>query len=444
MRSLGFRSWTPLLVACLVVLVEAGGAWGKGSPPRSPQEKREVSRQESSRESDAVTLGDLVRELHDRNPALQAAQKTAAARKAVISAAKTLPDPVFTFQNMGDLIPPDLQPGDPSSGRYYSIEQEIPFPGKLGLKGKMAASEAEAEEWVSEQTRRDLVAELKAAYLDALLIHQSMEILEKDKGLLRSFTQVAEARYRVGEGSQQDVTKAQVELSKLLDRQAVLEQRRVAAEALINSLLLRPAGAPLGKPSPLSRAALGMDLEQLIQTAQESSAKLKTQDKVIDRSQHAVDLARKEFLPDFALGMTYVERSQEKEMYGIMAKVKLPIYFWRKQAPELERAKHTLAGAQRTRESIASTLSYNVREAYTVATTSQRLAELYGSAVIPQAKVALDSAFAAYQVGAADFLTLIDSLKTLLEYELKFHEAQTEYHKALARLEPLVGLELIQ
>jgi outer membrane protein, heavy metal efflux system len=441
MKSPGLRGWMALSLGALLFCV-CGTAWGKAPDSRSPEIKRDTRARVSS-PKETVTLGDLIRELHDRNAALQAAQKAAEAKKAVISSAKTLPDPVFTFQTMGDLIPPDLQTGDPSSGRYYSIEQEIPFPGKLGLKGKIAESEAEAEGWVSEQTRRELVADLKVAYLDYLLLDKSIEIVEKDKGLLRSFTQVAESKYRVGEGNQQDVTKAQVELSKLLERDAVLGQRRTASEALINSLLLRPAGAPLGKPAALTKAELGLDLDQLTQTAQQNSAKLKTQEKVIDRSQHAVDLARKEFYPDFSLGFTYVERSDQKDMYGIMAKAKLPIYFWRKQGPDLDGAKLNLVSAQRSKDAIASTIAYNVRDAYTLATTSNRLVQLYGTAIIPQAKIALESAFAAYQVGTADFLSLVDSLVTLLEYELKYYESQTEYHKALVKLEPILGMELI-
>jgi len=441
MKSPGLRGWTALSLGAVCFCVW-GPAWGKSPASRSPETNRDPKAQVSS-PKETVTLGDLIGELHDRNPALQAAQKAAAAKKAVISSAKTLPDPVVSFQTMGDLIPPDLQTGDPSSGRYYGIEQEIPFPGKLGLKGKIAASEAEAEGWVSEQTRRELVADLKAAFLDFLLLDKSIEIVEKDKGLLRSFTQVAESKYRVGEGSQQEVTKAQVELSKLLEREAVLEQRRNVSEALINSLLLRPAGAPLGKPAALTKAELSLDLDQLIQTAQQNSAKLKTQEKTVDRGQHAVDLARKEFYPDFSLGFTYVERSDQKDMYGIMAKAKLPLYFWRKQGPDLDGAKLNLVSAQRTKDSIASTVANNVRDAHTIATTSHRLVQLYGTAIIPQAKIALESAFAAYQVGKADFLSLVDSLVTLLEYELKYYESQTEYHKALAKLEPILGMELI-
>jgi outer membrane protein TolC len=428
-----------LSAACLLF---GGQAWGKAPSAKNPEVHRKAEDQVST-DRETTSLKDLVRELQERNPALQAAQKAAEAKKASIISARTLPDPVLSFQTMGDFFPPDLQGGDPSSGRTLGVEQEIPFPGKLGLKGKIAESEAAAEEWNTEQTRRELIADLKAAYFDLALTDKSIEILEKDRGLLQSITQVAEARYRVGEGNQQDVIKAQLEISKLLDRQAVLEQRRVIAEALLNSLLLRPSEAKVGKTAEVKKAELPYSLEELNQMARENSAKLKTQEKTIDRSQYAVELARKEYYPDFAVGFSYVDRDDMKEMYGIMAKAKLPLYFWRKQRPDLESARLTLTSAQKQRESITSTLNYSVRDAQVVATTSERLIHLYGNAIIPQSKIALESAFAAYQTGSVDFLTLLDSLVTLLDYELKYFEALTEFQKALAKLEPIIGVELI-
>lgn len=417
-------------------------AWAK-APQAKKSDVRSLGEGLVSTVSETTSLNDLVRELQERNPALQAAQKAAEAKKASIISARTLPDPVVSFQTMGDFFPPDLQAGDPSSGRTVGVEQEIPFPGKLGLKGKIAESEAAAEEWNTEQTRRELISELKGAYFDLALTDRSIEILEKNRKLLQSITQVADARYRVGQGNQQDVIKAQVELSKLLDRQAVLEQRRAIAGALINSLLLRSPETKIPKTAEYQKAELPYSLDQLNQMALDSSAKLKTQDKNIDRSQYAVELARKEYYPDFAVGFSYVDRDDMKEMYGFMAKAKLPVYFWRKQRPDLENARLNLTSAQRQRESITSTLSYNVRDAHTVATTSDRLVQLYENGIIPQSKIALESAFAAYQTGTVDFLTLLDSLVTLLDYELKYFEALTGFQKALAKLEPIIGAELI-
>jgi len=87
-----------------------------------------------------------------------------------------------------------------------------------------------------------VIADLKVAYFNFYLIDHSITILEENKKLLEQFARIAETRYRVGQGIQQDVLKAHVEISKLIDRLTVLEQRLAATEEEINSLLYRPPG----------------------------------------------------------------------------------------------------------------------------------------------------------------------------------------------------------
>jgi len=394
--------------------------------------------------SGTITLAELVREALEKNPAIQAAQYGAAAKKATIESAQTLPDPVLGFQQMGDINPPGLQRGDPSSGRTYSVTQEVPFPGKLDLKGKIAATEFEAETWNQRQTRLQVIADLKVAYFNLYFVDHSMTILEENKKLLEQFARTAETRYRVGRGIQQDVLKAHVEISKLIDRLTVLEQRRAAIEEEINSLLYRPPGAPLGKPAEVTKADFPYPYEQLYELARSHYPLLQVQEQEIQRSQHRVELARREFYPDFALGFSAVERSGLSEMYGIMVNAKVPLYFWRKQQPELSSATMSLDSARKQRDNTTAQLNAKVKNLYLAATTSERLAELYRNGVIPQARLALESAVAAYQVGNVDFLGVLDSFFTLLDYEIKYYEVFTEFHKALAQLEPYTGLELVK
>lgn len=394
-------------------------------------------------EADGVaTLDELVDTALRQNPSISGARQAVEAKRAKVSPAETLPEPTLSFQSMGDFIPPSIQKGDPSSGRFYGVEQEIPYPGKLGLKGKIATAEAEAEDWNAEATRRQVVSDVKVAYYDLYLMYKSIDVVEKDRGLLLDFAKIAESKYRVGMGSQQDVLKAQVEVSKTLDRLTILEQRKAVSEAKMNSLLYRQSSQPLGRPADFQKAPLRYSLEQLEQLARDGSPKLKTQEKEIDRSQYAVELAKKEYYPDFALGFTYVERDPMKEMYGLMFKAKVPLYFWRNQREELRGSRLTLSSAQKMRDNVITTLSYEVKNEYIIASTSQRLVDLYGTTLLPQARLSVDSALASYQVGSIDFLSLLDSVVTLLDYEIKYYEALTDFQKALARLEPTVGVEL--
>jgi len=433
------KKWLKLL---LLIGLVVGSAIPSLAQTRHPAGEHAANREQPSAAAGmTVTLEQLIQEALENNPRIQASQSNANAKRSLILPSQTLPDPMFKFQNMGDLWPPTLQEGDPSSARTYGFEQDIPFPGKLGLKGKMAEMEAEAEKWNTEQTRHQVIADLKSGYYDLYLIHKTLTTVEKNKDLLQQFTRIAEEKYRVGQGIQQDVLKAHVELSKLIDRQMVLEQRRGTTEAQINSLLYRPPGTPLGKPAEVKKAELRYSLEQLQGMAEANFPELKVREREIDRNQYAVALTQKSYYPDFTLGFTYFERTVPS-MYGYMFNVKVPLYFWRKQRNELESAAFSLESAKKQRENTLATLHASLRDTYLVAGTSERLVNLYGSSVIPQARLALESAIAGYQVGRVDFLTLIDSLVTLLDYELKYFEVLTDFQKALARLEPYVGSEL--
>jgi outer membrane protein, heavy metal efflux system len=433
------HGWLASMVFVSVLMSGINGVPAQAPKSSPPRPSAVESPTEPAQET--ITLEQLVREAEANNPAIGASRHNIEAKRALVLPARTLPDPTLGFQNMGNLIPPTLQQGDPSSARTFSLEQEVPFPGKLSLKGKMAETEAATEEWNHEKTKRDIIAELKAAYFDFYLIHKSLETILKDRELLQSFTEIAQEKYRVGQGIQQDVFKAQVEISKLLEKQTIIEQRRSILMAQINSFLYRTPGTPLGRPAELKPPSLSYQLEQLNDMAQNSFPELQVKDREIERNQYAVDLARKNYYPDFTLGFTYYDRTVP-EMYGLMFNVKVPLYFWRKQRQELASARSSLGSARLMRDNTVAALYAKLQENYTLARSSEKLAQLYHHDLIPQSRLSLESATASYQVGRADFLTVVDSLLTLLEYELKYHEVVTEFHKALARMEPYVGTTL--
>ena len=265
-------------------------------------------------------------------PRLNQPRRPLAASKAAVPAAGALPDPTIKFESMGHLIPPTLMKGDPSSARTYGIEQDIPFPGKRGLKENIASAEAKAKDWNHELVHLKVTSELKQAFFDLFLIHKSIETLLKNKDLLENFEHIAESRYQVGQTSQQDVLKAQVEISKVLDKLLVQGQKKRIVEAKINSLLYRPAEVPVGTPAEFKKAELAYSLEELTQLALSGSPELQAKESEIAGRQYGVELAQKNYYPDFALGFTYFERDQNPPMYAPMISATVPLYFWRKQS----------------------------------------------------------------------------------------------------------------
>ena len=389
-------------------------------------------------------LDALLAEALARNPELSALRRGFDASRARAPQAKALPDPVLSYGYAGNApLPPfDIQRGDPASARTINFTQEFPYPGKLALKAKQAHVEAEASYWEYEQARLNVMAEVKDAYFDLFYLHKALATIAKNKTLLEKFTRIAEASYTVGKAPQQDVLKAQVEVSKLLEQQTLLEQRRQLAEARLNSLLLRAPEMPVGAPAELSPREFKLTLTELGELALAHYPTLKAQRRRIDRAQYGVELAHKEFYPDFTVGLTYFNRPGLPEMYSVNVGAKLPLYFWQKQRPALAESSAN-AAAERARLDQAHTLLFlRLKERLLAVQSAQRLAQLYRTTILPQASLALEAALAGYEAGKADFLTLLDSLVTLLNYELSFYEQVSNQEKAIAALEPFTGVAL--
>jgi outer membrane protein TolC len=199
-----------------------------------------------SQNDQRVDLASLVRELEEANPEIKATRQRWEAAKAVVPQVQTLPDPKLQvgYQQMPMV--------EPFQGAMYGLGQAIPFPGKLSLRGEVAQHEAGRLEQEYQAIRLRLIARLKEAYFDLHFVHKAIEIVERNKTLLTQFEKTAKARYSVGQAAQQDVFRAQVEISRVLDRLAVLDQQKESLHAAVNRLLNRPPAGPLGTPEESS------------------------------------------------------------------------------------------------------------------------------------------------------------------------------------------------
>lgn len=391
----------------------------------------------------SLSLDDLIAEALQNNPEIQAAERMVDAKRAVAPQQRTLPDPTVSGGWAGNIVPPfSIQTGDPSSARMLGFSQEIPFPGKLSLRGHIADTEAEAELWNHQRVRLSVISNLKQTYYDLFFINKSIEIVQKDKDLLEKLAKVAEARYSVGKGMQQDVIRAQVEISRLLERLTLLEQRKGVAEAMLRSILYRPPDAPIGDPVEVLKIEVPYSLTELKSIAEANSPELKSQEREIDKNQLALNLAKKEYYPDFGVGFTYFNRPQMPEMYGVNFTAKVPLYFWKKQRYGVEEAASGLVSSKKRNEAVKANLFFKVKDQYLAMKASERLMDLYSKAIVPQSTLALDSSLSGYQVGHIDFLSMLSNFLTVLDYELNYYDSLTNYQKALARLEEILGVSV--
>jgi cobalt-zinc-cadmium efflux system outer membrane protein len=387
-------------------------------------------------EEQRLTLGALLSEATENNPEIKAARHRWEAAKAIVPQAGALPDPVVSggYMSRGALA------SEPVA--IFGLMQEVPFPGKLGLREEQARRDAERMEADYAATSLRVIARLKEAYFDLHLIHKALEIVQKNKSLLQNFEQTAKARYAVGKAMQQDVFRAQVEVSRVLDRLAVLEQRRESQHAEINRILNRPPAAPLGTPEEVSITLLPGDLLQMTSLAERRSPELKAQIKNVERGDTGVALAKRDYLPDLSLNFSAAPPLQGNPMgnsYQALLGIRVPLYWYRKQRAGVEGALSSREGARQDLNATHQAILFRVKDSVVQAQRAERLIALLKDAIIPQALLALESAQSAYAVGRVDFLTLLNSLLTLQENQLELHGEMVEHEKALARLEEVVG-----
>jgi outer membrane protein TolC len=399
----------------------------------------------SAESKPAASLKALVREALERNPEIRAARRAVEARRARVPQAGAWPDPKLSVSYGGNVLPPfTVMAGDPSSARQVMAEQEIPYPGKTRLRTEIAARDADGETSAYEAVWRRIAAEVEQAYFDLWFTDQSIATLQKDRALLEKFEKIAEIRYSVGKAAQQDVLKAQVELTRLLERQTVLEQSRQTFQAQLNSLRNLPVDAPVGTPEVIKVSNVGASLDELQAAAQANYPALKQQRTMVTENRLAVDLAKKEVRPDFSIGYTYMQRDRLPDMYGITFSTSLPIFRHRKQDKAIAEAAANLESSRQMEANELTMLRFRVKQEFVDVQASEKLLKLYSQGIVPQSSLALESSISAYETGAADFLNVLSNFTTVLDYEVSYKQQIANHEKALARLEEFTALNLIQ
>ena len=391
-----------------------------------------------------TTLSQLLEEVKNQSPTLRAARYRHEAATKRPSQAGALPDPKVSLTNFGV--------GHPFSGFNRSdfaytgigVSQELPFPGKLALAAEQAEKEAQSEGQMYRTTVLDTLSKLKVAYYDWALLFKTIEVTKNHRELLSRFETIARSRYAVGKGMQQDILKAQVELSSLDQQLELLEQKRQSTEAQLGSLLGRSQEAPFGRPAELQISPFTDTLESLLSSLNDSPY-LRAKRFLVDSRAVGVDRSKKDYRPDFNVGFQWEHTgTRYPDYYMATVEVKAPLYFWRKQRFGSEEALAHLNEARENYRSAQQETTFFVKDQYLTAKASERVLALFKSGTIPQATVALESNVAGYEVGKLDFLSLLNSVSTLLTLERQYYEELAKHEQALARLEPLIGRELTQ
>ena len=398
-------------------------------------------------EEEILRLQPLIQEALAVNPEIRAEGKRWDAARERPPQEGSLDDPMLNFEIENLPTHSFAFTQEDMTMKKLSVSQALPFFGKLGLRSEVAQREANAIGLAYRDKRNEIVRRVKEVFHGLYAIDRSLEIVEKNRELLREFVKIAETKYSVGKGIQQDVLKAQVELSKLLDEQIRLEQSREAAGARLNAILNRPPQTPLGRTGEVSKAELPMDLTELQTRALENRPLLKGLQEEIERSKAANALARKRYFPDLTMSLGYAFRedsalAKHSDFFSAGFSINIPLYFRTKQDRQVAETSALINSAKEQYQATRNEVVSVVKELVADIEKGHKLIDLIETGLIPQARLSLDSAVAGYQVGKVDFLTLLDNRLTLFNFEKEYYRTLGEYQISLARLEWVVGARL--
>jgi len=396
----------------------------------------------------ALNLNQLIEEALENNPEILAAKKRGEVYRERVPQASALEDPMLEFGIVN--LPTNFSFRDEDmTMKEIGISQKFPFPGKRPLMREMAEKEAEAASTDIEDKTNRIIKEVKTVYFEISHVYRAKEVTQRNKQIFETLAKIAETRYATGEGIQQDVLKAHVQISQMADELIMLNQKRVALEAKLGSLIDRPQGWPMGEPEDLTFRRFTFTLEELQQTALDSNPTLKAMKTMIEAKEKAHGLAELDYYPDFRVRFAYGQRDDSPEMARRdmltgMVEMNIPIFFESKQSRKVA---ETLADIQTLKaqyRAMQNEIFYMIASMASMVQRTERQLELYKTGIIPQASMQIKSALSAYTVNKIDFMSLLDSQMTLYRYELEYHEALTEYEKNLASLEATVGKRVLR
>jgi len=388
-----------------------------------------------------LTLPELIQEVLARNPELVAVRKQWEAATNRITQARSLDDPILSVQLWN--VPQPFK-ATQADNTIFGLSQNLPFPGKLALKGDVASRSAEMTEQLVRAKERELVARLKQAYYDLFLAQKAVLIHHEQVELLRQFVAIANAKFRGGMGSQADVLKAQVELSLLFQHLPVLEQRRKTAAAMLNTLLDRDTSSPLGLAQEPSQLPINQPLDDLHSFALNDRPELKAAELDVQRSEQSRALAQRQYYPDFNVAFQRFQNYQANDGFGAYVAMSIPFAFWTKPKYDagVQEAEAAVAAAQAQQHTLENLTRFQIDDLLAKLRAIDQVATLYRTTILPQAEQSLESARAGYRAGKGGFLDLIDTQRAWRGFQLEYFKALVDRQNRLAELEQVVGITL--
>ncbi len=393
-----------------------------------------------------LLLSEIIDEALKNNPEIHALKHKLQSTRARGNQSTFLEDPELNLEAWGIPLnqPTSIRSSNPI---VFGLRQKVPFFGKRSLKSEIAGSEVRMAEEDLRAKQVEVVAKVKNAYTNYFLAEKSIEIAKGHLELIRQVSLTAENLYKVGKAPQQDVIKALLEQTDLLNRLNMAERELETMKARLNTLLNRHPGVLLGRPAELSLVRMLLSFDDLEKLAVENNPELQGMEQNVRRSEKVIELAqRNQKYPDFMLGLQYwvAPDQKQKHMYTPMVSLTIPFSPWTKGKHDYE-VEEAMAERQATKsqhEAMKNGALLAVREMFTRARAAEKSVAFYQDGLLPQALQSFEATVAAYQTGQVNFVTMLDAQRTIREARLGYYKALVEHEQSVVDIEKAVGVAL--
>jgi len=383
------------------------------------------------------------------NPGLAAIEARAKALAELPDQVEALPDPSLSINILNLPLNTLSFSQEAMTQIQVGITQALPYPGKLALRSQAASQEARAAESDLQEKRLQLVRDVKTVWWNLFYLDRALEVIARNQVLLAQFVNVAETRYTVGRGLQQDILLAQLELSQLSDSTLRVQNRRENEVVRLNVLMDHSAAETILLPASVDETLLTVESATVLQQrASAARPSLAAQSERMGAARSRVDLAKEDYAPDFKVGAVYGLRSgnnpdgsSRADFGSIMFSMNLPLYAGSKQDRAVDQRSAEWVAQKYRLHDQRNRVASQVQQAMIDYRRASEQAQLFQQEIIPQASQTVDAMLAGYQVGNVDFLNLIRSQTTLYNYETQYWSALSAANQAMARLIAAVGEE---
>ena len=393
-----------------------------------------------------LMLADVYRDAQASSPRSAAARALANASRARVAPSALPPDPLLQFGFMNYAIP-GLAPMPQIGMAQLQLMQMIPTAGKLSLAGRVASAQADAVSARADDVVWDVRAKAAMAFYDLYATDGALDVARQTLRLLQDILRTAESMYRVGEGRQTDVLRAQVEIARMTEDTLRMATMRTGMAARLNALLNRAADVPVASPALPTFPDSVDALSAFVASAQHDRPMVKAGERDVDAANAQTTLTRREIWPDLTVGFQYGQRGgamgSTDRMGSLMIGASVPVFANRRQLRMREEAGAMRLMAEADLAAMRADTRAGVTEAYANLMRARHLAALYRTTIIPQAEATTASALSAYRVGGVDFMTLLDDRMTVNRYRQDLFSLEADEGKAWAELEMLAGREVL-